>query len=182
MGCLPRVRMNRTPLDMDRQAWAFVNRIARANFWRVASWYDFDDLAQDGAVIWYRVGRQYPHISDPRHLMSIFKMAYTQHIHDLSKRATRQRELEVAEDDAPELGDDPPRYDPALIELIVHAPASVKAVILAMLEAPGERLRATYRRRMDGTRETTSERLASLADLSMDTPDLVAAIRSYLSR
>lgn len=76
-------------LQMDSGAVAWLHKTARKNAWRVHSWYDLDDLLQDGFLHFCRVADRYQDVRAPAHIMSLFKVTYINHCHDLSKWRTR---------------------------------------------------------------------------------------------
>lgn len=82
--------------NMDRGVRGWLYNTARENFWRVADWYEFDDLIQDGMLHYVRVTQKYSDVKEPRHIMRLFQTVYTNHIHDLAKKR-RRYELECNE-------------------------------------------------------------------------------------
>jgi hypothetical protein len=148
-------------MDMDETARRWMLKTVWAQFWRVADWYEIDDLIQDGLVCYWRVVRKYPDVKDKPHIMRLFQVALTNRIHTLSKRRTQQPDAPVASMltdgqteasflDQNEIGEPP----------MVIAPA-IRNIVSA-LEAKAEQLRKPFRRYSDGTRETTNERLCRL--------------------
>jgi len=60
---------------------------ARKNMYRMPSYYDLDDLIQDGYWVWYQLlsRPRYAVLTDKPQVMNLFKMAYASWIHHLSK-------------------------------------------------------------------------------------------------
>lgn len=93
-------------LDDGVRGW--IHNAARKHFWRVADWYDLDDLVQDGYVCYYKCHQRYvveqqpwrsrdpskyrplprenPTSEDRRRLMSRVKMAFLNHVSTLAKQ------------------------------------------------------------------------------------------------
>lgn len=88
--------------SMDKAARAWLVTVTADHFWRVASWYEFEDLLQDGMMTWYRIVEKYEtntgRVRSRPHLMKLFKRSFLNHIHDLS-RNKRVARVEVKADD-----------------------------------------------------------------------------------
>lgn len=176
--------------EMDRGARAWLVTVAADHYWRVAAWYEFDDLIQDGYMCWYRVVAKYESAPDRvrslPHLMRLFKITFLNHIHTLSKNKT-VASIEVKADDVVREPTwdvwskiAPPRNIDDLALLIADAPAILQPV-LAMLYCgiiPSV-LRATCRVRDDGSRQTLNDKLCRAIGADPDT-DLVTELRSFL--
>lgn len=160
---------------MDQGAIRWLHKTVRLNFWRVAAWYEPADLVQDGFLTYYRIARHYRHVTDKAHLMRLFQIAFTNHLHRLATLRTRSA-VEVIDQAAL---DHAVSNDGELVALIAHAPKPVKAVLVALGRVRPEVLRAPYRRYRDG-RETTNQRLCRIASLD-PTTDIVADLYNYLS-
>lgn len=189
--------------DMDRGARGWLIVVAADNFWRVASWYELSDLIQDGYVVWARVVKRYEvdagRVRSRGHLMRLFKTAYLNHIHDLSKRRTRGiaewlasdvlvRHAHVSRASAyfgQDIGDDVwdalgCSCDAAeLAGFIAEAPETIRRVLLGLIASEGRALRSLYRVAADGTRDTLNGRLCRIAGIDEEV-DLIGALRAYL--
>lgn len=72
------------------------------NHWRVAAWYDVEDLKQDGYACFYKCVERYqrlnrkrkPRKEDRRNFMALVKRTFENHIHDLARKK-RLRRVEV---------------------------------------------------------------------------------------
>lgn len=175
-------------LAMDEGTKRWILRTAQSNFWRVASHYDLADLIQDGYLHYYRVVNKYPHIESRRHIMGLFQRTYTNHIHNLAKDRTRMPDHLVTAglDDDPAdvlerlMGDrNVTAGDMSLVEILESAPAPVRAVLELLLHKP-EALRAPYRVRANGARETLNERICRRLGVPYEF-DLVTPTRQYLA-
>lgn len=68
---------------------------ASRNFWRVADWYELDDLIQDGLVGAYKCLEKYGEPGkdiDPPHFMALVKSTFYNHIGDLLRHSRREQE------------------------------------------------------------------------------------------
>ena len=79
-------------LDVGMRRWLLNS--AKRNFWRVAPWYDLDDLIQDAYLCFYTCRARYvtltekdqPSDEDKRRFMAIIKVAFTNHVNILARR------------------------------------------------------------------------------------------------
>lgn len=78
---------NATGLDAGLRGWLIIT--AQRNYWRVASYYEVDDLIADGFLIWAKCRKRYSNVTERRHFMALFKVAYTNHIIGLANKRTR---------------------------------------------------------------------------------------------
>lgn len=84
-------------LDEGMQRW--LHTTAMRNHWRVAGWYDIEDLKQDGYCCFYKCVERYqrlnrkrkPRKEDRRNFMALVKRAFENHIHDLARKQRVQR-------------------------------------------------------------------------------------------
>lgn len=165
---------------MDEGAKLWVYKAARKNLWRVSGYVEFEDLVQDGCMMWQRIVIRYPNVTHTPHRMALFKTAYTNHIHDLSKKATR----DVASINETDLGADldllrdcaDPAQDPDMGFIISQLPPAIMRVLVRMINGD-----PPFRRRLDGTRETNNERFCRIAALDPRSHDVQSAILQYLS-
>lgn len=74
-------------LDKGIRGW--ITTTAKRNYWRVASWYDLEDLIQDGYVCYARCNQRYGHVRDQAHFMALVKTTYLHHITDLANSRTQ---------------------------------------------------------------------------------------------
>lgn len=163
---------------MDQGVSGWIYKTARENLWRVSGFIEFDDLVQDGFMFWQRIVTRYPNVTHRPHQMALFKTAFHNHIHDLSKKKTRLELVTESDMDVPldfMLEGDDPAQDPDLAFLIPQLPPALLRMIKRMLETPD----APYRQRLDG-RETTNERLCRFAGLDATKRDIHTAVLNYL--
>jgi hypothetical protein len=160
---------------MDQSAKGWLYKTARAHFWRVASWYEFNDLVQDGFFTYHRIVTRYPNVTEPKHRMRLFQTAFTNHIHDLSKKRTNQ-EFELTES---VVGLDLSLLDtfilPDTSEMIATLPPKLRQCIDVIQNKNKQR----YRHK-PGRRETHNERLCRLIGAEPQGVKLLDAIRQYL--
>lgn len=175
---------------MDRSAAAWLITVSADHFWRVERWYDFEDLLHDGVMVWYRVVEKYEtetgRVRSRPHIMRLFKVAFLNHLHTLSKERTIANvELKAADQTT---ADDPwaiiaaPEDLSAYDRMIVEAPLVLQPLLTTLLYGPPSRMmQSEYRVNADGTRPTTNSRLCKLVGVDPDQFDLATELRSYLT-
>lgn len=156
-------------MQMDDSARGWLFKTARREFWRVAGFYEFDDLLQEGYMCWWRCKRNYP-LSRPHQIMGYFKIAFHNELNRMSAKRAKAKWLEYS-DQVPDVMD----YSAAVVELLAMAPQTVKQARGKL--AADERMQRPYRRRRDGTRERTDERIARILDVPEDSLE-IALIRA----
>lgn len=164
---------------MDQGARLWIYKTARENLWRVSGHIGIDDLVQDGMLFWHRIITRYPNVTETKHRMALFKTAFTNHIHDLSKKKSRldcvvEADMEVSIDSIIE-GDDPTQ-DPDLAFIIAQLPPAIMRVLTRMYEGEDP----PYRHYLDGTRETSNARACRFAGLDSSKRDVHSAVLQYL--
>lgn len=167
-------------MEMDRGVHGWIINTTRVNFWRVAGWYEFDDLVQDGFMHYQRIIAKYSNVREPKQIMSLFKVCFTNHIHDLAKKRTRDT-LEVCEHAlgiALENVDSVMHTSPDTSALVAQLPAILRSLIIAM--QTDTRVRRPCRRRVDH-RETTNEKLCRIVGADPRSINLLETLRSYLT-
>ena len=176
-------------LAMDASARKWLLKTSRRHYWRVAAWMEFEDLVQDGYYHWARLVNRYTDVTDRPHLMQLFKRTFSNHIHDLSKKRTRTPEQTLSTIPHEGIDDDEALdkfgSEPELASFrtfISQGPKPVQDVIALFLHDDGcQAIRAQYRHRKDGTRETVNERLCRLCGYDPEAIDLAWLVRAYLS-
>ncbi len=170
-------------MDMDEGAKRWMFKYTWANYWRVSSWYDLDDLVQEGYECWWYVAYHYPNVKDRPHLMRLFKLTLASRIHDLSKKKTKQPDLPFANCIRAEETETTfiERHDVGVDDLcgLAHAPKAISDAILSLIRK-AEKLRNPSRRYSNGKRQTTNEKLCALVGCDPSMIDLVAEIKHYL--
>lgn len=123
-----------------------VNSLSKQT-WRVSSTHDRDDLRQEAYLVFLRCTARYPIIDTPQHFMSLFKTAWSRHMHDLAKKERvnhlmvpeaqldREDETEWTRDHVGDLDN-----EGRLAVLIRQAPREVLLVLNLLLSAPQELL------------------------------------------
>jgi len=195
-------------LDIDESARRWMIKYARKNFWRVAAWYELDDLIQDGLMCWWHVRRRYADIAEMRHIMSLFQRTYINHVHQMANKRSAGHwfshacgeEIAVTEECVEDVsiaggGHVDPAADEAI--LISEAPVDVRKLIVEIVQHP-ELTGSPCRRRMSGSprrprmisgsagptrmtrRETTNEWLCRIAGLDPTQFDLRSRLLAHL--
>lgn len=163
---------------MDQGAELWMYKTAKKNFWRVSGLCDFDDLVQEGHYCYALIRKKYPDVSDAAHLMRLFQTTFINHIHWLSNTATKQGvRLGATREDA--LPKEELCSDAEMFRLIAEAPAAVGALLKNVISDP-KKLKALYRTRLDGTRETMNERFCAIVGVDPKDHDLRGALYNYL--
>lgn len=170
-------REGETNMDQGVRGWIY--KTARQNMWRVSNHIDLADLMQDGFLVWHRVCIKYPNVQEQKHRMALFKTAFTNHIHDLSKKRSRLDLVTEADLDTPMdvmLEGEDPTSDPDLAFIVKQLPPALLRVLKRVIESNGP-----YRLNLDHTRETTNERLCRFAGLDPSKRNIQAALLQYLA-
>lgn len=166
--------------EMDQPAKRWVVRTAHRNAWRVLSWYDLDDLIADGALCWQIVCTKYPKITERRHLMALFQRTYTNHIHKLANKRTRQS-VETTTDDLPDVEMCPESDDTDLRRFAGEQDGATRLLLLTLIDHP-ELLLRPHRRRLGGRRETTNQFLCSLIKVDPKEFNMAERLHELLAR
>lgn len=166
---------------LDAGMRAYIAKFARRNYWRIASWYDLDDLIQDGFFCYAKCRARYvlelktlPEIpTSPDHrklMMRLVMTAFTRHVHDLSIDRT-ECAAECCFADAGEADRDfsdevartvaaPPGPE-SLVDLLAAAPREVADLIAILV---GDAVRAAaFVRDAGGLRETAVQHVRRVA-------------------
>jgi hypothetical protein len=187
---------------MDQKTKSWLLGTCSKHYWRVAAYYDLDDLIQEGMLVYHRTEVRYNeegrHAEQKRnkshsYMVSTFKRSFINHIHDLANKRSRQPlELQIIDQPVPD--DDVGRrnwldyHGPSTPEtqtfcaMVSMAPLRIREV-LALFNSDDnrKRLRAQYRIRPDGSRESLNERLCRLAGFDPECVDLVRQLQLYFS-
>ena len=184
---------------MDDGARRWLLKTARKHYWRISSWYDLDDLIQEGYFAYYYVVRRYPKAISPPHRMALFKLVFNSVICNLANQRTRRVEeicmSQLFSDDSMMSADqhvtafiESVAADPDISEAVgalAAAPEYVKKSLELFASEDGlRRLRAEYRKVPTGKhlrRETLNERLCRLTGYDALKTDIVGGIRACLA-
>ncbi len=176
-------------LGLPAAVVGWVHNHAAKNFWRMAKWYELDDLIADGMMIAYKCRERYGVAGvdlDHKHFMALVKSSFHNHIGDMLRRSrgvddgTKIADLEANRSEADimdRLGCDAGDQDLAV--LIHDLPEYLRRVVVFYLSDDPRRLWATLRSRLDGVNETLSERLHKLTGFPADL-DFETELRSFL--
>lgn len=165
-------------MAMDEPARKWTIKFANRQFWRVANLMDLDDLIAEGSYVWCRIQTRKV-LQTHREVMAIYRIAFANHIHDLSVRATRERSMLEVVGDVNSLNSASDHNPGPLLRLLDSLPDDLRLYLGVLATDLGARLlRQPYRVRHGGRRETTQERLQRLVGRDVS-PD---RIRRLLSR
>lgn len=172
----------------DKGLRGWVVRTAQKNYWRVAAWYDLEDLIQDGLLAYAICRNRYrDRVENKHHFMALVQRVYLNHITDLANARTVGEEISISqiavvgkELEALEYLAGGVAGDAELETLLARAPAEVRAY-LNMFKSPEgiEALEKPCRRYKDGTRQTQAQHLSMV--LGVPVVDMEASLRSLLT-
>lgn len=83
---------------LPKSVVGWIYKHAARNFWRVADWYDLDDLIQDGLLMAYKCRERYGESGkdlDPPHFMALVKSTFQHHIGDLLRHSRGEQECTI---------------------------------------------------------------------------------------
>ena len=161
---------------------------ATKNFWRVADWYDLDDLVQDGLLCAYKCKDRYgePGVDiDPPHFMSLVKTTFHRHIAELLRHSRGEQEItyrigdaagEMTETDFLDRKAEPVEPMQDLVALIAGMPEALRKAVMLYINDPRKLRR---RSRLDGDEETEAQLLKRLVGFPVRL-DFETELRSYL--
>lgn len=165
------IRVHR--LDAGMRGW--IVKTSKKNYWRVPTYYQLEDLIQDGMVTYAYCNRKYQHVTAIAHFMSLVKVSFLNHIHDLSNERTLKRdEILVSPEsymlNSTDLG------EAFFTTLLGQLPVELKHLV--MLLASGTR---RLRRRDGDTRETTNEFLCRLLAVDPSQVNIMEVFQEHLA-
>lgn len=171
-------------LDKGIRGW--ITTTAKRNHWRVASWYDLEDLIQDGYVCYAKCNQRYGHVRDQAHFMALVKTTYIHHITDLANNRTNTPEALVdtshthtfeANDILSRLaGGVPPEAE--FTAMLHSLPKELKSLMTALLNDVKQQ---TYLRGADGTLETNNEFFCRLIGADPKQVNLESMFRAHFN-
>jgi hypothetical protein len=186
-------------LYLDRSMCGWIVNTARAQHWRVASWYNLQDLEQDGYLCYCKCWNHYRHLFDVpnptkgqrRHFMALVKTAYCNHI------ATLSTKFPVVGDIAVSQIEPLPRSDVDVLEQLMPAEAEQASVLCALAKLPVELADIMERFAQDGfdggkylrrriststgrTRHKVRETTAEYWERVLGQPDVPEKLAAYL--
>lgn len=169
---------------LDKMLKGWIINHAKRNYWRVASWYDLDDLIQDGFVCYCRCLEKYGHIQVQRHFTALVVATFTNHIHDLAAKKTRSAEMSISEYAAADCIDTSEALEnlagveheeQTLATLIAQLPAELHELIKVLANDA----RSFPMLRINGRRETTNEWLCRIAKLDPKLVNVEQQLREH---
>lgn len=169
----------------------WVVNFLKDNLWRVQRTMDRDDCLQEARLVFLRVARTYPNVTDAPHFMALFKTSWTRRFNDLSTEDSAIREQEIsmyrersAEEEGPGLPSDyigDVSNEGELRIMLRQAPHEVSMFLNLMLRAPQEVIElalASWKGRDRRMRAGGSERINRLLGLPED-HDLLGQTERY---
>lgn len=176
---------------LPRGVTGWVYNHARSNYWRLASWYELDDLIQDGLMIAYKCVAKYGFPGedlDEPHFMRLVQIAFFNHIAQLLRvsravdEQTKLADLSTvnSETDALErLAEAEYVSEQDYAVLIDELPAHLRRVVMLFMSDEGAKAVRRPLRKRHKNDETMSDRLAKLAGFPSYL-DFETELRAYL--
>lgn len=189
---------------LDEGIRGYIINECRKQFWKVASWYEFEDLVQDAYLVYTKCLRRFRTKTDGRELpleelrsvmMGYFQRAFFNHMTDLQQHPrSRLKEmafgdfsLEQEEALVSTMESDCDLSDADMVSLLARAPAEIADMLKKLLvdgvaelmpNAIKTRLPISPgRRKTWAVRETTSEHI----DRCLGKPGAAAQLRKFLT-
>jgi len=164
-------RMKAPEIGLGDHSIAFwIYRHSTNNLWRVAGWYDLEDLVNDGMVIALKCRERLGRDVDVKLYNSYVRRAFHNHIGELIRKKRSLDEvcfLDLADSDQSVSGRPEPQSQ-EMVTLLRQMPEGLKRVLYVMLSKEGQRkLDEPMRQRVDGC-ETMADRLFRLAGWRRD--------------
>lgn len=168
---------------LDAGMRGLIVNMATRNYWRVAAWYDLEDLIQDGYLCYAKVRHAYRkkiRAGEIRqaHFTALFKTTFHRHIIDLSNDKRESKEVCVSQIASPD-SDGSTELETLLgsvegeqtaMVLLRSMPTELRQLWRFLRSQDGRDKLRQPRRKEGGVRETTNEHLCRL--LGMD-PEIV---------
>jgi hypothetical protein len=128
-------------MDAGMKGW--IVNTARKNHWRVASYYELEDLISDGMLCYYKCRARYkglhslnhPGKDQRRHVMALVKTAFHNHITTLALKRSRLKETACSQAFGPDHDGVmeailPAQHEEATVRtMLTNAPQEIKALI-----------------------------------------------------
>jgi hypothetical protein len=179
-------------LDSGLEKWLY--KTARKNYWRVAAYYELEDLVADGYLVYAECAQRYrDKVTEKRHFMALFRTCYLNHITDLANRRARDFRAQGSEltpdqmwvsesafEESEQFGDllPPTLPDAEIAVLLSQAQGPLQLVIkLFYTDAGIELLREVPQK----PRESTNSYLCRLLGIDAKENDLYESFRSFVS-
>jgi len=176
-------------LELPIAITGWIHNHARKNYWRVAAYYEMDDLIADGLMCAYKVRDRYEtgrKILDDKHFMALVKTTFCNHIGDLLRRRRAVNDssihlADMAEDEtaALDLLSSSDLGEAEFSTMLNDMPEHLRRVVELYLRCP-EKIRQRMRERLRD-RETMPERLKRLANFPEEL-DFETELRSFIWR
>lgn len=184
------LQLNRRRVRLVKHEWSpaiqgWTVKYLRANYWRVdTTLYDFEDLLQEARMVYYKVVWKYPLVTEPKHMMALYKRSLSNYICDLSRYKQRKdnchQQLPVdALDLADALSED--NHEGYLNLLLDEAPEELKLILEAFGDQSFlEELRKSTKRRTLEPRENLNQQLRRILKIE-GSFDFVGTLKTLLS-
>jgi hypothetical protein len=164
----------------------------KANYFRVSRTLSREDYMQEAYLVFLRVVRKYEGtVTEPKHMMALFKQAWANELNDLATRDTQQRMFVQAPLSRDDGGEDVEAFEPAgdcdndgaLATMLRQAPREVSMVLNLFLSAPQEVLDvalASWRGKDRRCRTGGSQRICHLLGIDPSV-DVMQRVEDYFA-
>lgn len=175
--------------EVDPAIIGWIVKYANQEYSKVKSFMDLEDLIHEGFDCLYDAKIRYPERS-PKHFFATVKTMFRRHIPYLLNRNAHlpvTAILDMVEDQNEQdfadkiMGTDEFQL---IRTLIAEAPQAIKPILEAFISDKNdviELLAKPYSKRMDGSRETTNERLCRWLGLDPKRNDIPGELRAFLA-
>ncbi len=176
-------------LQLPSSVVGWIYNHSRKNYWRLASWYEVDDLIQDGLMFGYKCLNRYgvPGIDiDPPHFMRLVQTSFRNHIGELIRNKYKRGDdvtvgladlrRDKTEEQILELVSQPAECLQDFAVLIAELPEQLRKAVMLFFSDKGAR---QLRRVKLNSDETVAEKLAKATGFPID-KDFEEELRSYI--
>jgi len=174
----------------------YVINFLQKNYWRVKNYFDYEDAVQEArytfTLLLRRMERNNSLIENAKHLMSLFKSAWTRHFHTLSNRDTKRIDFAISNYTTEDHDDwildsinlDASSHNLGYLEVVIdQAPKEVRQVLNLLLTAPKEMLGMAVESWGNNNKRNstiTNEFLCRMLGYNHKEIDLIKNVRNYL--
>lgn len=180
--------MRKAPLAFtSNEIQGFIHNWARQNHWKVSYQLpEFEDIVQEGGVVYTSVCNEYPNIDNPAWFMGMFKTSFCNHMCSFARKDSVRRTsmVDMPEDAELAAAITPHTENTAYFERkMEQAPSEIKELISLIASLPGEMWDLVHAASSKGTGRTQGNKL--LCDLTgRPNPkknNLIDEVRQYIS-
>lgn len=172
----------------------YAHNYCARNYWRVASFMDYEDMIQESYIKYLQCVRKYPRVVEPQHFMRLFQVALMNHFNTLSNKASEAGDRVDSVQYDPDEGEERSIFD-NMVGDVKHngdlavaysqMPQEARQCLLLMLDDDEgvfrQRRKKRELRRGLWKRETTNQFWCRIIGADPNKVDLPNVFRKYLS-